>query len=61
MEELPLSTDLSIEEFRRLRPNFNLPSLGKFYITEEQFLRRCQRFLMLDEIKKQRHAEDKNN
>lgn len=29
--------DLTLEEFRQIRPNFNLPSLGKLCVTEERF------------------------
>lgn len=29
--------DLTLEEFKQIRPNFNLPSLGKLCVTEERF------------------------
>lgn len=29
---LPLKEDLTDEEFMKLRPNVNIPSIGKFYI-----------------------------
>lgn len=29
---LPLKDDLSDEEFLKLQPNVNIPSLGKFYV-----------------------------
>lgn len=29
--------DLTLEKFRQIRPNFNLPSLGKLFVTEEKF------------------------
>lgn len=29
--------DLTLEQFKQIRPNFNLPSLGKLYVTEERF------------------------
>lgn len=35
---LPLKEDLSEEEFKRLRTNFNIPSLGKLCCTYDRFL-----------------------
>lgn len=37
MSSMPLKDDLSDEEFNALRPNVNIPSLGKFYITLERY------------------------
>lgn len=37
MSELPLQDDLTDEEFSQLRPNFNVPSLGKFYVTLDRY------------------------
>ena len=37
MAELPLKDKLSDEEFLSLRPNFNVPSLGKFYVTLDRY------------------------
>ena len=33
IEELPLKEDLSEEEFMKLQPNVNIPSIGKLYVT----------------------------
>jgi nucleoid DNA-binding protein len=33
IESLPLKQDLTEEEFKELKPNVNIPSLGKFYVT----------------------------
>lgn len=33
LESLPLKQDLTEEEFLKLRPNVNIPSLGKLYVT----------------------------
>lgn len=30
---LPLKQDLTEEEFKRLQPNVNIPSIGKLYVT----------------------------
>ncbi len=36
---LPLKEDLSEEEFSRLHPNVNIPSLGKLYVTYDRYTR----------------------
>lgn len=64
IQEQPLSHTLPIEEFRKLRLNFNMPSLGKFHVTEESFTRKINRFLIiqkLHELKVQRNAENKED
>lgn len=33
IESLPLKKDLTEEEFTKLKPNVNIPSIGKFYVT----------------------------
>lgn len=37
IESLPLKDDLTDEEFGRLRPNINLPQLGKLFVTKERY------------------------
>lgn len=36
IEELPLKEDLTDEEFEKLKVNFNIPSLGKLYTTNDK-------------------------
>ena len=36
---LPLKDDLTDEEFLALRPNVNIPSLGKLYVTLDKYRR----------------------
>lgn len=36
---LPLKDDLTDEEFMRLRPNVNIPSIGKLYVTLDRYKR----------------------
>lgn len=36
---LPLKEELSDEEFLKLRPNVNIPSLGKLYVTLDRYHR----------------------
>lgn len=44
----PLKEDLTDEEFLKLRPNVNIPSLGKFYVTLERYkgMKKHNRMLM---------------
>ena len=39
VQELPLKEDITLEEFRKLRKNFNVPSLGKLCCTEDRFIK----------------------
>lgn len=44
VEELPLKEELSEEEFNNLRTNFNLPSLGKLFVTHDHWIGVKKRF-----------------
>lgn len=37
IESLPLKDDLTEEEFDKLRPNINLPQLGKLFVSKERY------------------------
>lgn len=41
---LPLKEDLTDEEFSKLRPNVNIPSLGKLYVTLDRYRRMKENF-----------------
>lgn len=56
-----LSIDTPIEEFKQARMNFNMPSLGKLYITEDKFNKVNRKFLYAQELRKKKHAEDKKD
>ena len=56
IEALPLKDNLNEEEFLKLRTNFNIPSLGKLYVTWNRFVG-CKKGYEL--IKKLRNAENK--
>lgn len=56
IEALPLKDNLNEEEFLKLRTNFNVPSLGKLYVTWNRFIRCKKRYEL---IKKLRNAENK--
>ena len=58
MTALPLKDDLTDEEFLALRPNINIPSIGKFYVS----LNRYHRLKKQGEIIKiRKHVKDKEN
>ena len=56
IEALSLKDNLNEEEFLKLRTNFNIPSLGKLYVTWNRFVRCKKRYEL---IKKLRNAENK--
>ena len=37
IEALPLKEDLTDEEFLKLQPNVNIPSIGKLYVTPDRY------------------------
>ena len=37
LQEMPLKPGLTKEEFSKLRPNFNIPALGKLFCTYEHY------------------------
>lgn len=37
IKSLPLKEDLTEEEFSRLKPNVNIPSIGKLYVTFDRY------------------------
>lgn len=53
IKALPLKEDLSEEEFKKLKTNFNIPSLGKLTCTYERMLGVRKRF---EHIKKLRNG-----
>lgn len=61
IEELPLKEDLSEEEFRELRVNFNLPSLGKIHLTFERYLAVKEKFRYLTEFREKKNEENKES
>lgn len=51
---LPLKKDLSEKEFKKLRPNINIPSIGKLYITYDRYKRLKRRDEVINNIKIQK-------
>lgn len=60
MKELPFHDDLTEEEFRKFRPNFNMPSLGKFAVTWDKYKRVKNRFAYIKNLKKQKENDSKD-
>lgn len=48
---LPLKEDLTDEEFIRLQPNINIPSIGKLYVTLDRYQRMKKAFNKYKELK----------
>lgn len=57
VQDLPLGPDLSIEDFKKLRVNFNMPSLGKLNITEDSFKRKIRRLEIIKELKEAKNVQ----
>lgn len=51
IQKLPLKEDIDEKEFSSLRTNFNIPSLGKLYLTWDRFLSYKKRFKLIGELK----------
>ena len=58
---LPLKEDLTDEEFLRLRPNVNIPSIGKLYVTLDRYHRLKKVGDIIKENKKLKEQEDAEN
>lgn len=48
---LPLKQDLSIDDFNKLKSNFNIPSLGKLSCTYDRMLGVKERFKYINKIR----------
>ena len=47
---LPLKEDLTDEEFLKLRPNVNIPSIGKLYVTLNKYQRIKKQYSILEKL-----------
>lgn len=63
IESLPLKENLTEEQFEQLRPNFNIPEIGKLTVTYDRYKRIKNRTKYIKNIKKlmQDDNEDKGN
>lgn len=58
-QEHKLSVDTPLEEFKKLRLNFNVRGIGKFHVTEDEFKRKNKRYLVIQKFKQEK--DDKSN
>lgn len=54
IQSLPLKEDISEEEFDKLRTNFNIPSLGKLYVTWDRFVGCKKRFEYIKQLREKK-------
>lgn len=52
IQELPLKKDLSLDEFSKLKTNFNIPSLGKLSCTYDRMVNMKKRLEYINKIRK---------
>ena len=51
MSSLPLKENLTEEEFNKLRPNINIPYIGKFYVTYDRYKNKKKQFNIIKKLK----------
>lgn len=60
--ELPLKEELTDEEFLQLRPNVNIPSIGKLYVTLDRYHGMKEYFRRhFKSYKGKKYAKENNN
>ena len=58
---LPLKEDLTDEEFMRLQPNVNIPSIGKLHVTLDRYKRMKKMQEIKDQLKQNKNATCNKN
>lgn len=58
---LPLKEDLTDEEFMRLQPNVNIPSLGKLYVTLDKYRAMREGFKLRNNLKEKKDVTCNSN
>ncbi len=58
IQELPLKENITETEFLKLRPNFNIPSLGKLCCTYSRYLGVRNRFNYIKNIREKNEKTD---
>jgi hypothetical protein len=56
-----LKEDLTDEEFLKLQPNVNIPSIGKLYVTPERYRRLKDHYKKYEQLKKENNAAYKED
>ena len=60
IQALPLKEELTDEDFKKLKTNFNIPSLGKLSCTYDRMMRVKERFKYIKKFR-ERNAEHKED
>lgn len=58
IEVLPLKEEITEEDFNKLRTNFNIPSIGKLYVTWDKVLSTKKRRIYLQQIRENNVTKD---
>lgn len=58
---LPLKEELTDEEFLSLRPNVNIPSIGKLYVTLDRYHNLKKQFKLYYKNKGNKYKKDSND
>lgn len=58
IQELPLKEDITKAEFLNLRPNFNIPSLGKLCVTYDRYNGVKKRFNYIKNLREKNEKAD---
>lgn len=62
MREISFDENLTEEEFKKLRPNFNIPELGKLVVTWDKYQKIQNRIAFLKKLKEEENdSKDKGN
>lgn len=61
ISSLPLKEDLSDEQFTQLKPNVNIPSIGKLYVTLEKYRWCKDKFEYIKQIRQNNNTDVKDN
>ncbi len=58
---LPLKEDLTDEEFQKLQPNVNIPSIGKFHVTLDRYKRLKKSYNLQQQLKQNKDVTCNSN
>lgn len=58
---LPLKEDLTDEEFMKLQPNVNIPSIGKLHVTLDRYRRMKKMQEIRNQLKQNKNAAHNKN
>lgn len=61
ISHLPLKEDLTEEEFRKLKTSYNIPSIGKLFITYDRYTKKRESYKKAVELKNRQNAEHKED